>query len=383
MYSIIIFLLIISCCLIALSKFSFFAHLDEGVSGRMHNLDGLRAMLAMFVVYHHTILKYNEIRTGKFSYTESLIFNNIGSIGVSLFFMITGFLFWGRISQNKEINWLKLFNGRLFRIGPLYLFVTLLSAFIILNKIDFNISRDNLINFRGQLSTILFMGMDFKPHAFMNNQTFINLIGPTWTLYYEWLFYLSLPALSLLKSSNSKLTILSCSLIFLLMINNETGGVFFIKLFLLGMISYELKDISIKGITDSDLKLSVIFVASLLLSTQFSDGRHVYNNSSAACLGVAFFTVIKGCSMFGVLTSKGATRIGNMSYSIYMTHSIILVLFLQIPFIMSLVNKYDAFTWFCTALVFASCLLISMATFLFIEKKGIAIGYKAQAKLRR
>lgn len=378
MYSIIVFLIIISCSLIALSKINFFSCLDEGANGRMHNLDGLRAVLAMFVVYHHTILRYNEIRTGKWSYTESLIFNNLGSIGVSLFFMITGFLFWGKVSGKKDVEWVSLFNGRLFRIGPLYLFVTLISAFIILTKSNFTISHDSLINFRGQLSTILFMGMDYKPHAFMNNRTFIDLIGPTWTLYYEWLFYLSLPTLSLLKSSNNKLMIIASSFLFIVLINNDTGGVFFIKLFLLGMIGYELRDVTIKGITDSDIKLSVIFLISLLLSTQFSDGHHVYNNSSAVCLGVAFFTVVKGCSIFGVLTSKGAIRIGNMSYSVYLTHSIVLVLFLQTPVVASLVKEYDAFTWLSTALVFTFCILISMVTFLFIEKKGVALGYKLQ-----
>lgn len=381
MYSIIVFLIIISCSLRIFSRLNFFSCLDEGANDRMHNLDGLRAMLAMFVVYHHTILRYNEIRTGKWSYTESLIFNNIGSIGVSLFFMITGFLFWGRVSGKKNVEWVKLFNGRLFRIGPLYLFVTLISAFIILAKSDFIVSQNNLINFRGQLSTILFMGMDYKPHAFMNNRTFIDLIGPTWTLYYEWLFYLSLPALSLLKTSSNKLIIIASSFFFFVLINNETGGVFFIKLFLLGMIAYELRNVTIKGVTDSDIKLSIIFVVSLILSTQFSDGHHVYNNSSAVCLGVAFFTIVKGCSMFGVLTSKGATRIGNMSYSVYLTHSIVIILFLQTPSVMSLVKRYDAFTWFCTALAFTFCFLMSMLTFLFIEKRGIEMGKKAYSRL--
>lgn len=41
---------------------------------------------------------------------------------MSVFFMITGYLFWSRlIVERGQSDWISFFIGRIFRIGPLYL----------------------------------------------------------------------------------------------------------------------------------------------------------------------------------------------------------------------------------------------------------------------
>lgn len=376
MYSYTFFFLFLSAVIFIYSKINAFRFLDEHGESRNVNLDGLRAFLAFFVFYHHLIIKYHSIYTGKGPYTESVFFNTLGSIGVSLFFMITGYLFWSKVRKHNDVNWVSLFSSRAFRIGPLYLAVMAFYCLIVLFKIDFQVTSINLDNIRGQLSTLLFLGMDYKPHAFMNRSEFLGYIGPTWSLFYEWLFYLSLPVLALIANKKGVASILTCSFIFLCLINNKVDGYFFSKLFILGMLTYELKNIKIASFEKNNLIASTIVIVLFLISMFFSNGNQVYNNSSAVCLGLAFLLIVRGCSIFGILKTKGATRIGSMSYSIYLTHNMISLLMVQSHFFRSLIVKSEMNMWLCTIVAFVICLSISMFTYQFIERKGVELGRK-------
>ncbi|ELO4115627.1 acyltransferase [Salmonella enterica] len=374
MYNYVFFFIVLSAVIFIYSKVKAFRFLDEHGASRDSNLDGLRAFLAMFVFYHHLMLNYHIIATGKGPYTESTFFNNLGSIGVSIFFMITGYLFWGKIRNNNEINWLSLFSSRLFRIGPLYLFLMAAYCSLVLFKIDFVITYANLENFKSQLSTLFFLGMDSPSYAFMNRSEFLRGIGQTWTLFYEWLFYFSLPILSLITLKKGITATLVCSFVFLCLINNEINGYFFTKLFLLGMLSYEFKQLKNISFEGNKTLTSMITLSLIFMSMYFSNGEHVYNNSSAVCLGLAFLLIVRGCNVFGILNSTGATRIGSMSYSIYMTHGMILSNLFYTDFFKRLIDRSELYMWLYTAIAFIICLSISMLTYQFIERKGIEMG---------
>ncbi|EAX7617831.1 acyltransferase [Salmonella enterica] len=290
--------------------------------------------------------------------------------------MITGYLFWGKIRNNSEIKWLSLFSSRLFRIGPLYLFLMAAYCSQVLFKIDFVITHANLENFKSQLSTLFFLGMDSPPYAFMNKNEFLRGIGQTWTLFYEWLFYFSLPTLSLITLKKGITATLVCSFVFLCLINNEINGYFFTKLFLLGMLSYEFKQLKNISFESNKTLTSLITLSMIFLSMYFSNGEHVYNNSSAVCLSLAFLLIVRGCSVFGILNSTGATRIGSMSYSIYMTHSMIIFNLFYTDLFKSLIDSSELYMWLYTAIAFIICLSISMLTYQFVERKGIEMGKK-------
>jgi peptidoglycan/LPS O-acetylase OafA/YrhL len=54
----------------------------------------------------------------------------LGPFGVSMFFMITGYLFYSQLLKGKgRPNWKKLYIGRVFRIIPLYWFAVALVVF--------------------------------------------------------------------------------------------------------------------------------------------------------------------------------------------------------------------------------------------------------------
>lgn len=60
---------------------------------RSSPIDALRGLLATAVVCHHFIVTYYWKVDGSWVRPESDVLNNMGVVPVSLFFMITGFLF--------------------------------------------------------------------------------------------------------------------------------------------------------------------------------------------------------------------------------------------------------------------------------------------------
>ncbi|EFK46428.1 hypothetical protein HMPREF9346_02067 [Escherichia coli MS 119-7] len=82
-----------------------FKYLDDEVHAKRNTgMDGLRYFLASFVAIFHSDYFVRYITTGKWE----TIYNDISYIAqfaVSIFFMITAFLFWGKISKKEDVDW--------------------------------------------------------------------------------------------------------------------------------------------------------------------------------------------------------------------------------------------------------------------------------------
>ncbi len=96
-------------------------------------LDHLRFLAALIVLVWHSLHVPNIVST---SYVPSLFFLSIleeGHTGVSLFMVLSGFVFYA-ICKNKEINYLQFIKNRIFRIFPLFIVWTLFHFYV--NDID-------------------------------------------------------------------------------------------------------------------------------------------------------------------------------------------------------------------------------------------------------
>jgi len=107
---------------------------------RYSAIDGLRGFLALSVFVFHLVVVHRYIETGVWDVPSSRFYALLGPFGVSLFFMITGFLFWGKMlrAQGRPL-WRELYIGRLFRIGPMYLFVVLVMLCIVFARTGFQL----------------------------------------------------------------------------------------------------------------------------------------------------------------------------------------------------------------------------------------------------
>lgn len=115
-----------------LSKTKRFSYLSDR-DNRFGAIDGIRGYLALSVFFHHYVITYYWKLNQVWQRPPENFFQNLGKVGVAIFFMITGFLFFSRIiSQDRTINWFSLYKSRIFRIYPLYLFsLCVISLFVL------------------------------------------------------------------------------------------------------------------------------------------------------------------------------------------------------------------------------------------------------------
>ena len=90
---------------------------------RYSTIDGLRGYLAFAVFLSHSSIWYFYLHFGRWDVPQSNFYTHLGQSSVTLFFMITGFLFWSKLLDGRvqPIDWSRLYLSRLFRLVPLYL----------------------------------------------------------------------------------------------------------------------------------------------------------------------------------------------------------------------------------------------------------------------
>lgn len=356
------FALIGSMALIAIIFSSrFFSFIDQNNRPERDNhLDGLRFLLASFVIFHHMDFYYNLFNNGHWA-SHSLGIIYLGRSGVALFFMITAYLFWGKIKNKDYVNWLELYKNRFFRIAPLSFFVSTLAIVIILIKTKWDLT----VPLTTQSIASWFDAGLFDRKMPINgfNESRLVIAGVTWTLRWEWLYYMALPALFLLRKSGMAL---SMSLFF--------GSIFILREF---FDNYHLWSYFFAGMLASDIKDSINAKKLVLWPYFFSALAILYlitpsPNTQAfiIILSAVFITICLGFDGFGLFNTRGFIRLGHISYSLYLNQGIILY-----PFFYFLHGKISALTLY--PLFFLSFLAISIfssITYRFIEIPFINLG---------
>ena len=95
-----------------------------GGAARNLTLDGLRGWLAVAVFVHHTVITWFFLQGRGWALPPSRFYGQLGQVGVALFFMVTAFLFWGKVIDRRgALDWRGFLVGRLWRLYPAYLVV--------------------------------------------------------------------------------------------------------------------------------------------------------------------------------------------------------------------------------------------------------------------
>ena len=341
------------------------------------SIEGLRGYLAFFVFLHHSSVWHDYLKTGDWHSPASGIFSQAGECGVAFFFMITGFLFSNKllIGKNKPINWTAYFKARILRLGPMYFFTVSVLIFIVFAAGGFvlNTSPGRLID---DCSHWYFFTLVGSPNIDGYNNTYTIIAGVRWSLVYEWMFYLFVPIAAFLfyKIKTSSLVLFFCTvLLIIIYIKNEWS-----LIHLLTFVSGVLASFLVKN--EKLIKIfrhwaaSFIILFCLLIIAIFS---HHFTIIPWMLATIIFCIVACGNTFFGILHAKSSQILGQMSYSIYLLHGI--VLYVVMNFILGIEKaKSLSDTKYC--LVIAACILplivISSTTYHFIEAKFTGKGYK-------
>jgi len=340
---------------------------------RLATVDGLRGFLALSVFFHHGAIYHQYIMDGSWNAPPSRVFAMLGQFGVALFFMITGFLFWARMIESKSRpDWVKLYIGRVFRIGPMYLFVVCIAMIGAIVKLGLYLNFEWAQLAREALAA-LFLGLI---PVLPRGAVWFLLAGVTYTLAFEWLFYLSLPISGLACRRPGGHLLFPLGALIAVM------GALFIKpdlpapiatlaFFLIGMVCACLKQLDVKVKAPAWLLSSAICV---IVAFVFADLDTISAALPAALLGLVFFLITSGSTIFGLLTWRAARRLGDISYGIYLMQGLILAIIFRAALVRDLTAASPAWHWI--AVFTAGCLLViaATATHELIEQPGIRAG---------
>ncbi|MFS1538109.1 MAG: acyltransferase family protein [Candidatus Phlomobacter fragariae] len=319
----------------------------SSIGERYYFLDGLRGICAIFVVITHS---HELLGLKGFNLTEygpnSISF--LGIIGVQMFFCITGFLFIDQlIKKNYNIDWITFFSSRIKRLLPLFFFSITMSL-IIIYIINFNklntLSLDDVKNS---------LGLYFLKQNEILGINSNHLLGATWTLPYEWRFYMALP--------------LFCAFVNLIKVNPiilfSIFGVFVGKYFLIGCFSallfnkYKIKNNLARVIT---LLLAISSLV-ILSSSKDVNGNDVFIFSFILFLGLVM-------SPPDFLSKKIYVYCGEISYSIYLLHMPLMFFITYLSYFLFGVTKLNNYNFiFVYSISSILICIISFFSYKYIE----------------
>ncbi|SDU99382.1 Peptidoglycan/LPS O-acetylase OafA/YrhL, contains acyltransferase and SGNH-hydrolase domains [Pseudomonas mucidolens] len=340
--------------------------------GRFVTIDGLRGYLAFFVFLHHSCIWYYYLQSGVWALPPSRLFVHFGQIGVALFFMITGFLFFNKLleSRGRKVDWLRLYISRFLRLTPLYLF-----SMALLFLIVWVLTRDGLVQ---PIDEILIGGLKWIGFRVVGAPDLNGLLGTryisagvTWTLPYEWFFYLFLPVIALAIGLRPPFRYLFLAVLAVYVFEVYGYRYDFGWLFLGGMgAAFLVRYDRFNAFAVSRLATCIIVGVIVFVVTRYPT---IYVGFEPKLLLMIVFCLIAGGnSIFGLLKLKVSRAMGEMAYSIYLLHGILL--FVIFKFVLGSVSASQlTFLQYWGVIVLATPVLIFVCalTFRFIERPAM------------
>ena len=340
---------------------------DKQVVSRYETINGLRGFLALAVFIHHAVISQQFFRTGEWAITlEYPLYHFAADIGVSLFFIITGFLFWSKVlNSDGQMSSRKFFINRLNRLAPLYLFHVCVIVVLALSVHNFQLFESGF-KLAGNIISWFAFGILGQPDINQATKTYTIDAGVIWTLAYEWAFYFALPLMACFHKGRH--------FVFLLIVIFSYGffvqSVSNITLFGYGMTAAFL----VKQYDPVNCFKSHWFslVACILLFIAYSSKGQVRH----FLFFFIFMLLVHGNSLFGVLKTSPAKLLGTISYSIYLLQGAVLYITFHIIDHFTKISSMDQWVFLLVDAVCGAILIsVSSVTYRYVEHPFIVASH--------
>ncbi|MFQ3215310.1 MAG: exopolysaccharide production protein ExoZ [Marivirga sp.] len=325
--------------------------------GNYYSIQALRAIAAWIVVFHHIgiDLFHNQREVPAFLFP----FTAFGSIGVDIFFVVSGFVISFCVGnyKGKPLNF---WMNRIIRIFPNYWFYTIVMSFLILYLPSwvFHTTGISLENFL--LSLIL------VPHENIGGYGNLPVLEVGWTLTFEMIFY-TIFSVSLLFDKRLYTTICVAALVLVMALGKVFamdkalgGDIFLFFEFIFGIFIFKFINTEFKY-----KRLIVPIVVGISLTTAITI-FYFKGNSGLSKLVLSGPIVLALVSIEFVFRkfirlSKCFKHFGDVSYSTYLCHMIWIGIFSYTY------NIFSSSTIFIFSIIF-STYVSSVLSYNFIER---------------
>lgn len=294
-------------------------------------LDGLRGMMALWVVIGHTLGAFPAL----FGAVPNSLYNDVP---VQVFIILSGFVIFAMLDYGCE-SYGRYLTGRAFRLFPVYLVVLVLSTLTlsfaenVLQTAPVGIATEGRIQIIEIAKSNLLW--HFLVHLPLIQGIFplsispsapVTIVGQAWSLTLEWQFYIVAPMLFTMtqKLMDAKIAVLAILIVIGCWIISPIMHPAFLgnglPLFSIGFASFFA--FKRRAFEAEKNRRYAAFISIMLLSG-------LLLHEILAAIAIWFFALFavtssKEESWFGVLgrflSSKPATYIGSLSYPLYLIH---------------------------------------------------------------
>lgn len=356
-------------------------------SGRQPAIDGLRGFLGISVFVHHTVITWFLLHGDPWQLPPSRFIVHAGQTSVALFFMITAFLFWGRVLDRRgDMNWTGFAISRLYRLYPAYL---MLVGLLLTAALAVTLSSQPAVSgpVAGPLMDWLMFTMFGAPDLNGLPATYLLVAGVTWSLRYEWLFYLALPLIAFLTGCSRRpgpalLSAAAVGAIFWRLHWHNTFDPHILLAFAGGMAAAHFQRMAGLAAFGRTSTAGLAGIVALALAIGLLPTAYMWQATAGLTL---FFTVVaSGNSLWGLLLMPGLLWLGEITYSIYLLHGFFLWLVLRCILPHALAANGFVFIASVTA-IGAGLVLAASVVFLTIERPAVLLGQRRSRRsgLRR
>lgn len=331
-------------------------------SNRGPGFDTVRLVAACGVMLHHSLGIEMDIVHDDPLYTFSHGYTHLGIMAVAVFFSISGFLVTPGLMKSGNV--LEYLSRRFMRIMPLLTVVVLVTALIIGPLLSSLPARD----YYAQPATWAYLknittSLSLELPGIVNHSGTSAVNAPLWTLRFEWLCYLIVALASVTLVLRHRVLFLVfwlvCIAAFPILhgftgpeeLNSQAST-------LLYLFAYFGAGVTLALFADRIAQTRLLVGAALIMLT--------------AALGLGLGVLLAPILVTYIAVGLGVTRVpwsdflnrADLSYGIYLTHSIVLTILINI-------HEFRS-----AAALFAACLVLSfgiaLATWTFIEKPALA-----------
>lgn len=359
---------------------------------RFESLEGMRAVLAWWVVIGHLL---GAAGLTPRSLPDGFQFIRLGEIAVYVFMIISGFVITHLIMMRKE-TYLEYIIRRFFRLWPVFMLVITFVILVLMAGIPFKGRYDASIWMNWIVEATMLHGL--VPDQLMNNAS-QRLGGPGWSISLEWQFYLIAPLLIFCFVSKSWWRWLVVAVLVaaaalgalgyvdtVLNLNFDLGTVSYRKpsaiwmslpFFMIGILCWYLMN---------TLKLrNISILHGLILAMMAMAFIDDYRTKIALGVWCVVFAIITQEKSFftKIFTNKHLKWLGEISYSIYITHLPTILILEYILGDRFFGGEGWLFFSMISAVAIPLIILVSATTYYLVERPGIKLGYKISKRFAR